>query len=200
MTLETGGPFVIDRDVRVVFPMFPVTQEVDLTSPKQLNIHTVSIDTFLVLNKHWHSRLPVLTNPYNGNNICFGAEINNLWYATAHWGNPIARLFNGKNYLELRRFAIAPDAPRNTASYMMAVMEKTIKKEMSHIVKLISYQDTEVHLGTIYKASGWTIGAIHKGGSWSRPNSKNTYNNKPRTRPDLNNATGEKIRWEKDLK
>jgi hypothetical protein len=91
--------------------------------------------------------------------------------------------------------ALSPEVPKNTASRMLSVMRRLIERKFPEVEKLISYQDTEVHRGTIYKAAGWIIGATHKGGSWNRPNSKN-LNGKPRTRPDNNQATGPKIRWE----
>jgi hypothetical protein len=105
---------------------------------------------------------------------------------------PVARLFNGKNYLELRRMAISAEAPKNTASRMISIMVKAIRRAKPHIVKLISYQDTDVHSGTIYKASGWVEAATRKGGddAWS-------CNVRKRAKTP---ASGDKIRWEKDLK
>jgi len=101
-------------------------------------------------------------------------------------------------YLELRRFAIAPDAPKNTASRVLAIMRTFIKRNRPEVCRLVSYQDVEAHAGTIYKASGWSIAGTHKGGSWNRPNSRNAHGT-PRTRPDLNGATGPKVRWELTL-
>jgi hypothetical protein len=57
--------------------------------------------------------------------------------------------------LELRRMAISNKAPKNTASRMLSWMRKDIQVKFPHLIRLISYQDTEVHYGTIYKASGW---------------------------------------------
>jgi hypothetical protein len=145
------------------------------------------------LNELWHSRLPVITNPYSGHTACFVAEFGNVFYASAIWTSPIARAYNGKNYIELRRFAISPDAPKNTASRMLKVMRIKVKAKYPEIVKLISYQDTDVHKGTIYKSSGWQIAGSTKGGSdsWLRPNM-----GRFRVRSQ---APGDKIRWEYDL-
>jgi hypothetical protein len=154
-----------------------------------LNIYEISVDRAVELNKQWHSRLPKITNPY-GDQICFGAEFKGKLYACAIWTRPIATMLNGKNYLELRRMAISADAPKNTASRMIAIMTKIIKKSKPHIVKLISYQDTEVHSGTIYKASGWYIGFYTKGGDrW--------HQHKKRK---VSQTSADKIRWEKDLR
>ena len=71
-------------------------------------------------------------------------------------------------------------------------MIKYIKFHFPEVTTLVSYQDVKTHKGTIYKASGWKQAHYHKGGSWFRPMQK-------RYRPDLNNAVGPKIRWEKDI-
>ena len=68
-------------------------------------------------------------------------------------------------------------------------MKRLIKKARPEITKLISYQDTGVHLGTIYKASGWQIGGMKKniGTGWGT-----------RNRPAMQ-TDSDKIRWEYDL-
>jgi hypothetical protein len=149
------------------------------------------------LNAAWHSRLPkfgsgfVREQPF----LCFGAAYVGRIYSVAIWSNPVARLLPQSEWLELRRLANAPDAPRNTASRMLAVMVKLIRRIRPEITRLISYQDKDAHTGTIYRAAGWTATAEHSGGSWNRPNSKNTGGT-PRTRPDRNGAIGPKQRWE----
>jgi hypothetical protein len=172
------------------YPLFGESHEKP-TSPLQLTIYEISVERAVELNKQWHSRLPKIGNPY-GDQICFGAEFNGKLYACAIWTMPVARLFNGRNYLELRRMAISGDAPKNTASRMIAVMTKIIRKAKPHIVKLISYQDTEVHSGTIYKASGWipfkTSPCNPKG--WKREKYKKNH---------IIQTTADKIRWEKDI-
>lgn len=73
---------------------------------------------------------------------------------------------NGKKILELRRLALCEFCPK--------------------IIKLISYQDTEVHLGTIYKASNWKVGGETQLMAWD---------NIKRKRNQLQ-STANKIRWE----
>ena len=188
--------------VRVAQPLFPVEGQGSIPmSPLQFEI--VQIETKLAkqLNKLWHSRLPIYDTGFCLNSlISYGAIYNNVFFAIAIWSNPVAQALPQKSWVELRRMAICDDAPKNTASRMMSIMVKLIKTYFPFVCKLISYQDVEVHQGTIYKASGWEIGAYHKGGSWNRPNAKNSWNDKPRTRPDLNKATGPKIRWEKQIR
>ena len=185
---------------RVAYPLF---QEGDggshPTSPLQFQFGVIELDLAIDLNKRWHSRLPRVSKANlirTKDNICFGAYFDNQWFASAIWTSPIARSFNGMDYLELRRLAISQDAPKNTASRMISIMTKEIKRRLPHIQKLISYQDTEVHTGTIYKASGWNIGrtSTTKECRWLSDDTR-TKN----LRRNALQTNAPKIRWEKDL-
>jgi hypothetical protein len=89
--------------------------------------------------------------------------------------------------LELRRMAINETAPKNTASRMLFYMRKDIKKRFPEIARLISYQDTEAHLGTIYKASNWTlINTMSTEVDWA---ASGRQRNKPQ-------SNAPKVRWE----
>tara|TARA_Y100000310_G_scaffold294578_1_gene325158 strand:+ start:263 stop:472 length:210 start_codon:yes stop_codon:yes gene_type:complete len=68
-------------------------------------------------------------------------------------------------------------------------MEKYIRTNLPQIERLISYQDTEVHHGTIYKAANWTVGRISSGDDWVR-------NNRHRK---ASQTAAVKVRWEKSL-
>lgn len=187
--------------IRVVHPLFQEEGGGSTpTSPLQLEIETAPFSYARQLNELWHSRLPRMETGFITNQpfLCFVAKYGGVAFASAIWSNPVAANLPQHEYLELRRFAIAPDAPRYTASRMLSIMVRFIRKNRPAVTRLISYQDVEAHKGTIYRASGWIPGGTHKGGSWSRPNSKN-LNGTPRTRPDLNGATGPKIRWEYPL-
>jgi len=181
-------------DARVALPLFQQECGGSIpTSPLQLRIYKISISTAKILNRCWHSRLPIYETGFCLKaRVCFGALYDGLYYAIAIWDNPTARILPQDTFLELKRFAIAPDAPKNTASRMISIMTIFIKQQFPEVTTLISYQDTEAHKGTIYKASGWKPTLYRKGGSWWRPNQK-------RFRPDLNKAIGPKIRWEKEL-
>ena len=188
--------------VRVAQPLFPVEGQGSIPmSPLQFKIEEIDRHKAVELNSLWHSRLPIYNTGFCLNSIVsHGATYNNIYFAIAIWTNPVAAALPQKQWLELRRMAICEEAPKNTASRMLSIMAKMIKSRFPFVCKLISYQDVESHKGTIYKAAGWKIGSHHKGGTWNRPNAKNSWNRKPRTRPDLNNATGEKIRWEKRIR
>lgn len=162
--------------IRVVHPLFQ--EEGDGSRPisaLQLTVREIGLRRARVLNAQWHSRLPQ-TSFSNMTRvkmrICFGAEYQNVWYAVAIWTNPIARNLNDNPWLELRRFAIAPECPANTASRLLRVMRTLISARMPGVERLISYQDTEVHRGVIYRAAGWKPEAVNKSGVWDRPNRK----------------------------
>lgn len=161
------------------------------TSALQLTIEPIEFAEARRLNRLWHSRLPRFTaiEAAMVGRPCFGAVFDGLYYAAAIWSNPVARMLPQDTWLELRRLAIAPDAPRNTASRMLAVMTRLLRKGHPELVRLVSYQDTEVHTGGIYKAAGWAAGNTSDGGEWSRPSRKRV----------AVQSGAVKVRWEKVL-
>lgn len=176
--------------LRVMHPLFHAGEGgAHPTSALQLWIEEIDTERALMLNRRWHSRLPRMGRgavkiPF----LSYAATCAGIIYAVAIWSNPVARLLPQKEWLELRRFAIAPDAPRNTASRMLRIMELLIRRKLPSVVKLISYQDTEVHDGAIYRAAGWVPENKSNGDEWDRPN---------RSRPKAQ-SNSPKIRWSKD--
>lgn len=164
--LQTSGDCI-----RVVHPLFQVEGGGSIpTSPLQLHVGEITLDKAIELNALWHSRLPVAnaTNMQRVRHLaCFGAEYDGIFYACAIWTDPIARAYNGRHWLELRRMAISDDAPANTGSRLLRIMRLMIRRKWPHIARLISYQDTEVHDGTIYKAAGWSRMGENKAWSWT---------------------------------
>lgn len=162
-------------------------------SPRELDVSPTDVHLACDLNAVWHSRLPKIdwSNVVrNSDYICFKAVCDDVIYAVAIWSSPVAanRMKDAKSILELRRFAIAPDAPRNTATFVLAKMEKHIKAKLPHIALLISYQDQEVHLGTIYKAANWTQAGEHKNWNWNVASRK-------RNRAQSQSAKTKWIKW-----
>lgn len=140
--------------VRVAHPLFQVGGGGSIpTSALQLLFYATNHATFKRLNRLWHSRLPLIGS--SRGRVYYAAECENKIYAVAMWSNPVARLLPQLEWLELRRFAIAPDSPKNTASRMLGWMCRDIRQRFADVVRLISYQDCEAHKGTVYKASGW---------------------------------------------
>jgi hypothetical protein len=82
--------------------------------------------------------------------------------------------------------AISEECPKNTASRMLSFMRKDVTKRFPDVIKLISYQDTEAHIGTIYKASGWVMAEGQSNLDWSTSTRKR---NKAQ-------SSAPKIRWE----
>jgi hypothetical protein len=107
----------------------------------------------------WHSRLPVTQRgPWM---LAFSAVGGDHVYGAALWHNPSARGLP-QNWMELRRLAIPDYAPPHTASWMLGAMRKWIRANRPDTPRLLSYQDIDVHLGTIYKAAGWEIAYFSK--------------------------------------
>jgi hypothetical protein len=163
------------------------------TSPLQFKFEVISAKAACELNAKWHSRFPdihwsnVVRNKYY---ICYGAKFEGNYFAISIWSSPIARKLDASSILELRRMAINADCPKNTASRMLSWMRKDIQKRFPEIKKLISYQDTEAHNGTIYKASGWgLINTMTKQVDWSASGRK-------RSKPQ---SPAPKVRWEYNL-
>lgn len=165
------------------------------TSPLQFKFEVISAKAACDLNFKWHSRFPKIdwSNVVRGKRyICYAAKFDGVFFAVAIWSSPIAgnRLKDGWLLLELRRMAICEQAPKNTASRMLSYMRKDINKRFPEIIRLISYQDTGAHLGTIYKASGWKlINTMSKEVDWAASGRKR---NKPQ-------SDSPKVRWEFSL-
>lgn len=105
------------------------------------------------LVRAWHSRLPKCqSGPWQ---FAFHASAGGRTVAVALWNTPSGRCLP-QHWLELRRMACSPDAPKNTASAFLAWMVRWFKRNAPGRERAISYQDTAVHAGTIYKAAGWT--------------------------------------------
>ena len=176
-------------DARVAYPLFQEEYGGSTpTSALQLHIAKISSKLAVKLNQKWHSRMPKL-DCFAVCSPCYAAEHHNVYYAIAMWSLPIAanRITDGAHCLELRRMAIAPDAPRNTASRMLGIMRRLIAKERPDIRRLLSYQDTAVHTGTIYKAAGWTP---------VRTGAYQTWGNHSKRPGRIEQSRAPKVRWE----
>lgn len=159
------------------------------TSALQFRFERINRDTFMPLNEAWHSRLPECRNAFEG--WFYGAKFDGEWWAVAWWSKPVARAYNGLGYAELRRFAIKPGSPENTASRMLGFMARDIRKTRPEVCKLISYQDADVHTGTIYKATNWVCEHIGE-----RVDESKTWNNwTTRGNNRKNQSKAPKHRW-----
>jgi hypothetical protein len=160
------------------------------TSPKQMKLLEVGVKYAMQKNELWHSRLPVTSHSNmirNAHKVFYGAEYMDNCFAVGMWTDPVAgnRMSKNEVWLELRRLAIAPNAPKYTATWIIAKMIKDIKIRFPDITMLISYQDVEVHTGTIYSAANWVKDKITKGTDWT---TSKRIRNKTQT-------TADKVRW-----
>jgi hypothetical protein len=129
----------------------------------------------------------------------YRAAYDGITYAVALWNSPSARTLPSE-WMELRRMAVADDAPHCTASRFLNEMCRRIQTEFPAATRVISYQDLDVHTGTIYKAAGWTVGNIStprvRDRSGKRAGTDRMY------RWNLNGAAPDaagKARWEHEL-
>ena len=145
-----------------------------------------------------HSRLPnTQSGPWQ---FAFCAKTpDQSVVAVALWNNPSARMLPG-HWLELRRMACSDHAPRFTASSFLGWMARWFKANHPNRERMISYQDTAVHTGTIYKAAGWTPAYVSK--PRVRDRSKPRVGTERAYRSNINGIEPDasaKIRWEKML-
>ena len=184
------------ESMRVMRPLFQAEEGGSTpTSALQLFFSTTNRNTFRELNKAWHSRLPEIGASQG--RAYYVAEHAGVAHAVAMWSNPVARLLPQQTWLELRRLAICSDAPKNTASRFISWMVRDIRRSFPDVEKLISYQDCEVHVGTIYKASWWipSPGYVGRKRGWEASNGGGCKRS-GRT----NQAVAVRMRWELDVK
>lgn len=171
-----------------------LTERQPPSSPKKMNVLEIGVRHAMQYNEQWHSRLPITVEGNllrNRRYVFYGAEFNDHCFACAIWTDPVAnnRLSKDHIWLELRRLAIAPDAPKFTATWMISKMVKMLRKKFPDVTRLVSYQDTEVHTGTIYAASNWTQDIVSSNANWNETRKRNREQ-----------STAIKKRWIYDLR
>lgn len=150
-----------------------------------------------VLIARWHSRLPeTQAGPWMA---AYRLAFDGVTYAVALWNSPSARTLAGE-CIELRRMAVASDAPHCAASRFLSEMCKRVRVEFPDRERAISYQDTAAHTGTIYRAAGWTAAYTSKprqrDRSGTRAGTRRMYRwNLNGVEPDA----AAKVRWEMRL-
>lgn len=157
-------------------------------SPRDMGIEKIKPQLASELNAMWHSRLPEIhwsSIVRNRNHVCYGAAFDWQYFAVAIWSSPVNQYFDFDTVLELRRLAISPDAPKFTATWMLGKMVKQLRKDLPGVDRLISYQDTEVHKGTIYKAANWFVANETNFKPWDVSRKRRAAQ-----------STANKIRWE----
>jgi hypothetical protein len=105
---------------------------------------------------HYSKSVAGLTPSY-----CFRIMFQDRMFGVAIFGIPAMKQTidcygeNGTvNMVELRRFVMIDEAPRNSESYCLSRMFRTLKKK--GVERILSYSDPNYgHVGTIYKAVGF---------------------------------------------
>jgi hypothetical protein len=162
---------------------------------KEIDIQETRAQIACMLNELWHSKLPKIhwSNVVrNKHYVCYAIKYKQAIIGVAIWSSPVAanRFKDGDKLLELRRLALSDVCPRNTASVVISSMIKDIKVRFPELIRLVSYQDTEAHLGTIYKASNWIAAPTQT--------SLLDWTTSKRKRSSLQ-STANKVRWEYNL-
>ncbi len=184
---------------RLLEPLWGIFPAAEPSKATDLVCERCPIDTARILNALWHSRLPdTQRGPWQ---FAFCAHMDGYIYAVALWHNPSARMLPS-HWLELRRMAVAPDAPHCTASWFLGRMRRWFQQHEPERERLISYQDADVHTGTIYRAAGWD--PTHHAKPRIRDRSKPRVGSGGRRdyRSNLNGQAPDgagKVRWEKAL-
>jgi hypothetical protein len=149
------------------------------------------------LNRRWHSLLPRsdLGNMLCGSrSVAYAAEFDGRYWAVAMFSQPIIRSIaaDGKA-VELRRLAVCDAAPKNTASRMLAVCLRLVKRKYPALERAVSYLAVDVHRGTIYRASGW-----HPAGEVAAARAQRPKGSRQRATGPLQTHS-RKQRWEIEL-
>jgi hypothetical protein len=111
------------------------------------------------IEKHHYSKSIKGVTPSN----CFKVFLAGQMVGAAIFGLPGMREtiekygeFGRFKLLELRRFVMIDDAPRNSESKSIAIMLRILKKY--GVQRVLSYADPNYgHVGTIYRATGFTL-------------------------------------------
>jgi len=172
------------ESIRAMHPLFQVGQGGSIpTSPLHLRFFEVDKEWASRLNREWHSRFPELGG--GAARVCYGAQHEGRMYAVAVWTNPSSPKLPQFSWLMLKRYAIADDAPRYTASRMLGWMTRDVRPRFTEVTTLVSYYDPDVHDGSIYAACGWSNPVI------TRRTKSTRWKN--RTRRHTGNADAQRV-------
>ncbi len=181
---------------RLGAPLFEYPEGLQPEKATQLAVVPCDVQHARILTERWHSRLPLTqSGPWM---YAFRAAFDGMTYGVALVHNPSARTLP-RDWLELRRLTVAPDAPPHTASRMLGQIRRWLQRN-TKASRLISYQDPSVHKGTIYRAAGWTIGYVASDRARDRTKPRTGTGRAYRTNQNSDEVDRVgKIRWEVPL-
>lgn len=188
MTIRAGGV----RDAR---PLFQEEGSGSIpTSALQFWFSKIKQEPAKALNRLWHSRFPETDTA--ATRVCHVAEFKGIYFAVAIWCNPSSPKLPQLEWLMLKRWAIAPEAPKNTGSRMESWMVRDVRRRFPEVTTLVSYSDADTHDGAIYKACGWTEGETTERKTEGRKN----WHNRERRRRMRNEPCERVTRWIKKIR
>ena len=190
---EQGQLFTCAGGVPAAYPLFHAGGGGSTpTSALQLRFQPTSVDFAARMNARWHSVLPYFAVQQAKGGGQYGAAYialhDGACYAAAIWSSPPAlnrMTADPDAIIELRRLAICADAPKNTASRMLAWMVRNLRQRHPALSRFISYQAKDHHTGTIYRAAGWIATAVTEFQPWLHHGGSPTQ------------TSSEKVRWER---
>lgn len=195
---ERGDGLIVADINRLAFPLVETSWGKRPAKASDLTVDRCPVQHARLLNETWHSRLP--KTQFGPWMAAYRAAFDGVSYAVALWNSPSARTLPS-GLIELRRMAVAPDAPHCTASRFLNQMVRRLRDDFPTMNRAISYQDAGVHTGTIYRAADWELANVAK------PRARDRSGTRVGTRRDYrSNLNGDepdhsaKIRWEKAIR
>ncbi len=177
---------------RLVHPLFPAEESAP-PAASSLHFAPVTLATAKTLNRLWHSRFPEFGG--GGMRAAYAAEWGGVYYAVAIWTNPSSPKLPQRAWLMLKRWAIADDAPPQTASRMMSYMLRHLRRTFREVTTLVSYSDPQRHEGGIYRACSW-----EEGETTPRLTGAKLWHNRQRGNVAANEPCELVTRWTKRLR
>jgi len=126
-------------------------------TPKAMTLHKLKPQFASELNREWHSRLPIIhwsNIVRNRNYICYGACYDWQYFGVGIWSSPVNQNFDFDTVLELRRLAIAPNAPKFTATWMIGKMVKAIREDVLGIIRFSFHWRKDHDKQKVFQCSG----------------------------------------------
>jgi len=122
--------------------------------------------------------------PTHGGKFAIGAEHNGELVGAVIVGRPVARLLDKALQAEITRLVVAPNAPRNTCSFLYSAARRVWQAMGGQ--KILTYT-LQSESGDSLRGAGWKKAADCKAQSWTRPN---------RSRKEQEVYKEPKYRWE----
>lgn len=160
MTEQKVGKIIRGGSLTVEQSLFQATDGGSIpTSPLQLELREINAQRAAECYRRWHylGDTDFLSTYDVG--VFYGSKL----YGCISFGSPNAKVMKGlytpetqDGWWEIKRLALSDDLPKNSESRVIAIGIKLLRRARN-VVGMITYADSGVgHVGTIYKATGFT--------------------------------------------